>query len=342
MIKRASLEQWKELFEVTLRIRDLKPWEYLWDMDLIAIQDDTDMETAYCSIMGHGGACSGITVYMGEEGIKDFNMILLAEETDLPIRYIMYEHSSLTCYFGDREEVPPEQKKAMKELGLRFRGKGNWPYFLSYKKRYAPHTPDAEEVGCLINIYHHLYLALKQIREEQLGRFLQDDMILKYFYDKTSGTWKIEKEERPRLEHEYPLAELTDDVLKRRLKKRPKTSADISIDFTYLNATVTDKKYERPVNPLLMLAVDNESYEIIEMRMLEPDVSEIDAVFNFFIDFVLNNGKMRVIRARNPWVISALQLICEYCDVCLSADDLEMMDELILEMQEHFSYTGMR
>ena len=37
MRKEALLEQWKQLYEVATRIK-LKPWEKLWDMDLIAVE----------------------------------------------------------------------------------------------------------------------------------------------------------------------------------------------------------------------------------------------------------------------------------------------------------------
>ena len=31
MRKEALLEQWKQLYEVATRIKELKPWEKLWD-----------------------------------------------------------------------------------------------------------------------------------------------------------------------------------------------------------------------------------------------------------------------------------------------------------------------
>lgn len=33
MRKEATVEQWKELFEVAIMIKELKPWEHLWDLD---------------------------------------------------------------------------------------------------------------------------------------------------------------------------------------------------------------------------------------------------------------------------------------------------------------------
>lgn len=65
MRKEASLEQWKILYEAATRIKELKPWEKFWDMDLIGIRYGADEETVFFSILGHGGDCYGIAVYEG-------------------------------------------------------------------------------------------------------------------------------------------------------------------------------------------------------------------------------------------------------------------------------------
>ena len=42
MRKEASIEQWKTLSEAGTRIKELKPWEKFWDMDLIGIRYGTE------------------------------------------------------------------------------------------------------------------------------------------------------------------------------------------------------------------------------------------------------------------------------------------------------------
>lgn len=37
MRKEASLEQWKELYELGIELKGLEPWKDFWDMDLIVI-----------------------------------------------------------------------------------------------------------------------------------------------------------------------------------------------------------------------------------------------------------------------------------------------------------------
>lgn len=37
MRNEATLDEWKELYDIAIKIKDLKPWEYLYDMDIITI-----------------------------------------------------------------------------------------------------------------------------------------------------------------------------------------------------------------------------------------------------------------------------------------------------------------
>ena len=45
----ATLEQWKELYDLAIEITKLKPWNSYWDMDLIAV------DTCACSTFIHYG-----------------------------------------------------------------------------------------------------------------------------------------------------------------------------------------------------------------------------------------------------------------------------------------------
>lgn len=52
MRKEASLEQWKELYEVTLNLKALEPWNYFGSEDLVAIALQGEEEPVFMSIMG--------------------------------------------------------------------------------------------------------------------------------------------------------------------------------------------------------------------------------------------------------------------------------------------------
>ena len=41
----------------------------------------------------------------------------------------MSDQNCITCYWGNRDEIDDEMYSIIKQLGLRFRGNGNWILF---------------------------------------------------------------------------------------------------------------------------------------------------------------------------------------------------------------------
>ena len=85
MRKEASLAEWKALYEIATELKELRPWESFWDMDLIQLQGEEEEDVAFVSILGKGGDCYGITVYEGYEGLNDFMRLALADEMNLSL-----------------------------------------------------------------------------------------------------------------------------------------------------------------------------------------------------------------------------------------------------------------
>lgn len=59
MRKEASIQEWKDLYQAATIIKELKPWEHFWDMDLIGIQEGKEEDTVFFSVLGRGGGCVG-------------------------------------------------------------------------------------------------------------------------------------------------------------------------------------------------------------------------------------------------------------------------------------------
>ena len=51
MRQEATIEVWRELYQLATKIKELKPWEQFWDMDLIAIQDEHEEEPIFISVL---------------------------------------------------------------------------------------------------------------------------------------------------------------------------------------------------------------------------------------------------------------------------------------------------
>lgn len=335
MRKEASFESWKELYEVTLNIKELAPWKNLWDSDLIAICLPGREEPVFCSILGRGGACFGISAYVGLDGLADFNMLSRSEESHLPVDFVMFEQSNLSCYFGSRDEVPNEQKKVIKALDLKFRGDKNWAYFESYKKGYMPYILDSEEVTLLIAVYKNLYMALRAFVEQGLVVDFDHGNCLWRTFSKEKELWLNFEAPIPVAEKKNPHVELKDELQKRMLKNQPKLNAEIILELAYMNAYVKDPDFERPLNPMLFLAMDAANGTIIAMDTIKPDDDITYVILNFVGNFILQHGRMKTIIARIPIIHAVLEDTCKYCGIKLLGNDrrLGMLDEFLFGLK---------
>ena len=331
--KEASKDAWKQLYDITLKLDKLEPWNYLGDPQLVTIQLKDREEPVFCSIMGKYSGQRGIAVFDGIEGLGDFYMILGIDEGDLPAQYVMDEQTSLTCFWGSMMDVSEEQRKVIDELDIRFKTISDWIYFVSYKKGYKPFQLDEEEVALLTETYENLYMAIEAVKNGDLNPDVEKVEGIVRHYNKEKDTWEMFVKEIPDAEKEFPSVMLEDEDLRNELKRAKQIDLEVILDFTYLPVEIENEdQEERPKNPLLFMAYDNTDGGVIAMDILEEGDDEISRTLGFFISFVQQNGRMKTIKARNPWIFGALEDICEYCDVELVYDKVEIMDQVIEEV----------
>ena len=187
----------------------------------------------------------------------------------------------------------------------------------------------------LTGTFQNLFMAVRAVIEEKIFVDWDKGEILFRAYNEKTGMWNMFAESIPMVEREYPVVQLQDEVLRRRLKKRPKVGTEISVDFAYVHAGIEMEEYERPISPLLFVTLDHASGMVLDMKMVNPEESEIDVVLDFFVDYLQNKGRMLRIKARNPWVFAAIQDICRECGIQLVRDEMEEMDQIISEIREH-------
>lgn len=80
------------------------------------------------------------------------------------------------------------------------------------------------------------------------------------------------------------------------------------MDFVYLNTPIDDKNYDRPVNPLLFIVLDETSQMIIYNHMLSPEEDEIEVVLFFLCSYILEDGIPQTIFIRNPSIWCAIKI----------------------------------
>lgn len=178
--------------------------------------------------------------------------------------------------------------------------------FVSQKKRFWPHLPDEEEVKLLIDAYENLIMVIRAVRDKKIDLDLEQGECIYRVYDKETGKWNMFVDAQPDMEKQFPAVQLNEEDLKKQLQEKPQTDAELIMDFSYAGFPAQDEAYDQPVHPLMFIAVDSTRKEVLEAYFLSPDDGEIEAALNFFIAYVERHGRMKRIKARNPWILERL------------------------------------
>lgn len=330
MATQATLEQWEELYDLAIEITKLKSWNAYWDMDLIAVETKKNEEPNFVSIMGKGGTCTGISVYRGMEGYSDFCQIS-NDDYNVPATFVMSDQNCITCYWGNRDEVDDDMYSIIKQLGLRFRGNGNWIYFKTFEKKSFPSLPIYGEVKMLIETYKGLIETLKH-EEYQESIFDKGDII--YTQKDEDNHWFSYTVPRPMEPERYNTILVNDSNLIDYFKNMDDSDLELAIDMDYMMVPTNDKGFERPINPLAYIVFDLRNDQILHFDLIHPDQEDYEVIMNNFLGAIEHFGKPKHVYARNPYILNWLDFICEKLDIPLVEDDLEEIDD-IFNMLKH-------
>ena len=189
----------------------------------------------------------------------------------------MLERSlALTAILGDREELENAERKAMRDLGLRYRGRGRWPIFRSIIPGHWPWYVNADEA-------RFLTIALDNVRDvaERIGQGMLDlyagrapsEVLTQSLRD---GVWRDEWEplRPPVLPVEDHQADT--DRLQSISRSTPIGSAVWEVAASYIPTGAQDGRGTRPYLPTLVMVVEGDSGLILTARMLGrvPSVAE--------------------------------------------------------------------
>lgn len=300
----AKINDWKRLYEIATEIKELKPWNYFWDMDVIYLKD----ADAYVSILGRNGETYGISVYEGKSNFDGFKIIAAQDKLGIDSRFAMYLQNNLTCYWGDRDELSQKQRNTIKELGYKYRGHNQWLYFMSYKNDYIPFNFDKDEVLRMTKYLELLLCAIKEyVSAMPVIDFAKGNLMC---YEAKRNKFSAKKYDM--WDFGFNAVDLSEDEeLMSVLKALPKTKTTVEIDIMATFARIDDKAYDRPVNPTICIATDAKSGMILSMKISSP---EIDAFMNFanvFVNILFEHGLPKSVCVNNAVLATCIEHVCD-------------------------------
>lgn len=305
----ASLEQWRVLYEEAAKIKELKPWERFWDMDVFALKEGNDI--AFAVILGRGGECYGISIYEGLDGLNDFMMLSNQAELNLSETYVEFAQNKLTCSWGNRDELSKEQYQTIKSLGYKFRGKNQWPYFMSYKTGYMPYNMNAAEVGRMMVYLSRLTDAIAYFEKNKCEVDFERGNMFCYALDEKTGRWSGSEERLPFVSYQFVQLESSDEKFFRGFCKIPKRNHGIDVHIEYLPACI-GVELERPGIARMVMLADSDTGMLCGADIVQPNEFEGDVLIKCILQAICESGRPREIRVSNDINENYL---CDFCKV---------------------------
>ncbi|MEW5940592.1 MAG: hypothetical protein AB1750_13060 [Chloroflexota bacterium] len=307
-----SLDDWKRLYDLAAKVKELAPWKWMQETDVFGVQEPGSGDFGYVSVMGALGEHLSVAVYLGRRGLEGFwDMQELGNRLTPEVAL---QVPQLQASFEDREMISAEDRKLMKELGLKYRGAQAWPQFRSYRPGCFPwylEKAEAEMLACALEQLLEVAPRFKEnpaifsptkSDEDYLTRVKNNDQW-------EDVTLRVEFEQEKSFD--LMMNEEALEALKRAMPGKMVVEADLSI---MLNNPAQDNRKERPYFPYMLMLAEHESGYILASELLKPLPSiesmlgEIPAI----VTEILANGlPPKEIQVKDPMLYLLLQAVAK-------------------------------
>ena len=245
-------------------------------------------------------------------------MLTMQEQLNLATDYVMFSQNNLTCYWGNREESTNKQRKNIKEMGYKYRGKNQWLYFQSFEAGYYPYNLNQDEVIRMTNYFLNLELALQQYESVQVDVDFEKGEMYYFEFGEDKKSWNFGAKPLPFSSFQFGNLIITDEELMADLKKVSKCNAVLETDIAILGVSVNDKKYKRPANPATCMIADAKSGMMLKCELQQPEDDTIVSLAEELIGFIFRCGAPKEVRVSNILVEAGVEQICQICGIKLS------------------------
>lgn len=332
-------ETWRRLYATATSFKNLSPWQWMWDSDMIGVRNPAGDEAGYCVVLGRNGEFFGLEVCLGEEGLEGFAQIQsgMIRPEDMEV---LHTKNCLLVSFEDRKYFDKTDLEVIKRLGLTFRGKDGWPKFRHYEPGFFPWHISQDQAEFLAH-------CLEQTMDVAV-RFRKSPELLEpkgkggYFTRvcKKQGKnliWHDEWTQPEVLRKVVVVRNSVDEAkINNVFSKAQKTGMTWEADYFWAPMPVRDGK-ERPYYPVMCMLSDHDSYFVLDMQL--ESKNNHGASMGSALLRVVEKQKVypKKIIFRRPLVGSALGHFAERFDIKLQrVDKLKAIDDARREVFGHF------
>ena len=262
-----TTEQWQDLHKSFMDYCEAAPWQWLTDMDVLAVEDPSGEYKGYCAVMGSGEMEYGLSVHIGDEGLAGY-LALMTGEIEPESSEAFDRMNALSVMLADREDLDTTDRALIRRLGLRYRGRGRWPLFRSTATGYMPWYLNSDEAVFLTMALRNVTDVALRVAggEEVLYSESDPSLILTRVF--RGGAWQDQWQPFRPPQTTAPVPGYPDlERLQQLARSKSKGPSVWELSTFYLHTPIQEKRGERPYFPAVVLVVDRDSSFI-----LSPDV----------------------------------------------------------------------
>ncbi len=258
-------EEWRRLYEAAVAFRDLAPWRWMSDSDMFGVRNPEGKEIGYCCVLGMAGEVFGMVLYRGIRGLIGY-WDTVQGGIQSPMDFFLSQ-DCLRVTFEDRSELDRRDLAVIKELGLKFRGRGQWPQFRSLLPGYAPWYLTGPEARFLAVALEQAAVVAERFREDpdmlsppEEGKFLVRVPVRRKGKIYWRNRWQEPgPEEFETFYVEFPVIE----------ELQVASGKAWEVGYFFMSTPVREGRGSRPFYPCVFLCVDRDSGFILGVHMTE-------------------------------------------------------------------------
>ena len=266
-----TLEEWRELYDLMGKVKELAPWQWMKETDVFGVQHPETAELGFVSVIGMSGDYYAVAVYLGPAALYDFEDLQDAGPSGFPAKIL--EIPQLQASFTGRQDLQKEEYEIIKQLGLRFRGKSAWPCFRSHQPGCMPWLIGADEARLLTwTLEQTLEIAPRFKETPALLNFAGEESYLVRIPIKGENgvIWRDQVMQILRPEPERIALDIAEEFLES-LTHLTRAKQDIEIDVVMLPSPFRGEATSpRPFFPYMVLLVSAQNGMVLGTDMLAP------------------------------------------------------------------------
>lgn len=264
---------WKRLYEVSYRLFDLAPWNWMYEVDVFGIHDEYTDNLHYCSILGANYVEKGLAMYKGRSGFAVFEEQFKHLPESTYISDIIHQNC-ITLSFKDYNHLTATDRHILASCGYSLNQRDLFPVFRDFTPGLVPWRLEKVSQAMFLSeaLEQVIWIAEHVKRDSDLLDYIGSGkslLVRKSKREEDHKSWENEwVEVRPYIAAK-PNIKINRIFLLSNLSNSTVQSSSWLIDIFYFPNPLGGPK-ERPYYPQMLIAVDIETGRIIGHDLFKP------------------------------------------------------------------------